>query len=96
MAEALRPERVVKLKCGHEFHEFCIRGWTIVGKQTVCPNCGDKVDINSVLGSSPWEKNPNKIWGQLLDALRYMIVWNPVIMLGVRFSVYEVETHGGF
>lgn len=96
MAEALRPERVVKLKCGHEFHEFCIRGWTIVGKQTVCPNCGDKVDINSVLGSSPWEKNPNKIWGQLLDALRYMIVWNPVIMLAVRFSVYEVESHGGF
>ena len=69
MAEALRPERIVKLKCGHEFHEFCIRGWTIVGKQTVCPNCGEKVDISSVLGSSPWEKNPNMIWGQLLDAL---------------------------
>ena len=38
--EAMRPERIVKLKCGHEFHEFCVRGWSIVGKQTVCPNCG--------------------------------------------------------
>ncbi len=94
--EALRPERVVKLKCGHEFHEFCIRGWTIVGKQTVCPNCGEQVDVRSVLGSSPWEKNPNLIWGQLLDAVRYLVVWNPIIMLFVRFSVYEVETHGGF
>lgn len=95
-SDAMRPERIVKLKCGHEFHEFCIRGWSIVGKQTVCPNCGEKVDVRSLLGVSPWEKNPNLIWGQLLDALRYLIVWNPIIMLFVRFSVYEVESHGGF
>jgi len=94
--EAMRPERVVKLKCGHEFHEFCVRGWSIVGKQTVCPNCGEKVDVRSVLGGNAWEKNPNLIWGQLLDALRYLIVWNPIIMMFVRFSVYEVESHGGF
>ena len=94
--KALRPERIVKLKCGHEFHEFCVRGWSIVGKNTVCPNCGEKVDVRSVLGGAAWEKNPNLIWGQLLDALRYLIVWNPIIMLFVRFSIYEVDSHGGF
>ena len=61
-----------------------------------CPNCGEKVDVRSVLGGAAWEKNPNLIWGQLLDALRYLIVWNPIIMLFVRFSVYEVDSHGGF
>ena len=27
------------------FHEFCIRGWCIVGKKQTCPYCKEKVDI---------------------------------------------------
>lgn len=88
LAAAMRPERIVRLKCGHEFHEFCVRGWAIVGKQSVCPNCGERVDIRSVLGSTPWE-NQNLIWAQLLDALRYLIVWNPIIIIFVQLSAYE-------
>jgi hypothetical protein len=30
-------EPLFKLKCGHSFHERCLRGWTIVGKQHICP-----------------------------------------------------------
>ena len=27
------------------FHEFCIRGWCIVGKKQTCPYCQEKVDL---------------------------------------------------
>ena len=27
------------------FHEFCIRGWCIVGKKQICPYCKEKVDL---------------------------------------------------
>ena len=30
------------LECGHNFHEFCIRGWMIIGKKDVCPVCKEK------------------------------------------------------
>lgn len=39
------PEKNYKLSCGHLFHEFCIRGWCIVGKKQTCPYCKEKVDL---------------------------------------------------
>jgi len=84
-----RKERVVTLKCGHEFHEFCLRGWVIVGKHSVCPNCGEKVNIRSVLGMTPWEAQ-SLVWAQLLDALRYLIVWNPIIFMVTQGTLYEI------
>ena len=38
-------ENTFRLSCGHEFHEFCIRGWCIVGKRQTCPYCHEKVDL---------------------------------------------------
>lgn len=26
---------IIKLQCGHSFHEVCMRGWVVVGKQEV-------------------------------------------------------------
>lgn len=31
--------------CNFRFHEFCIRGWCIVGKKQTCPYCKEKVDL---------------------------------------------------
>ena len=31
------PEPLFTLACGHTFHEACLRGWSIVGKQNSCP-----------------------------------------------------------
>ena len=31
------PIPLVTLPCGHVFHERCLRGWAIVGKQDTCP-----------------------------------------------------------
>lgn len=30
------------------FHEFCIRGWCIVGKKQTCPYCREKVDLKKM------------------------------------------------
>lgn len=29
-------EKIYTLNCGHQYHEFCIRGWTIIGKKDSC------------------------------------------------------------
>jgi hypothetical protein len=34
-----------KIECGHYFHEFCIRGWVIIGKKNICPLCKEKGKI---------------------------------------------------
>ncbi|KAF3841242.1 hypothetical protein F7725_007104 [Dissostichus mawsoni] len=60
------------------FHEFCIRGWCIVGKKQMCPYCKEKVDLKRMF-SNPWER-PHVMYGQLLDWLRYLVAWQPVII----------------
>jgi len=41
-------ENTYKLSCNHVFHEFCIRGWCIVGKKQTCPYCKEKVDLQKM------------------------------------------------
>jgi len=43
-------------RCSHTFHESCIRGWAIVGKQNTCPYCAAPVDLKTILGPSVWQK----------------------------------------
>lgn len=83
-------EKRVKLPCGHEFHEFCIRGWSIVGKKQTCPYCSEKVDLKQLF-PQPWSMTRQDVlFSQLLDALRYLVVWQPVIILLAKFFNYEL------
>ncbi|XP_029651168.1 RING finger protein 121-like [Octopus sinensis] len=75
-------EKICKLTCGHSFHEFCIRGWCIVGKKQTCPYCKEKVDLKRMF-PSPWER-PHVLYGNLLDWIRYLVVWQPVIIVLVQ------------
>ncbi|GIY96163.1 RING finger protein 121 [Caerostris extrusa] len=75
-------EKTYNLSCGHTFHEFCIRGWCIVGKKQTCPYCKEKVDLKRI-----WEK-PHVFYGSLLDFIRYLVAWQPVIFSGVQFINY--------
>ena len=43
---------ILKLRLFYRFHEFCIRGWCIVGKRQTCPYCKEKVDLKRMF------KNP--------------------------------------
>lgn len=92
------------------FHEFCIRGWCIVGKKQTCPYCKEKVDlkkmfcnpypffinntavaVNSLLIGIfyltifyfRWER-PHVLYGQLLDWLRWLVAWQPMILFLVQ------------
>ena len=67
------------LNCRHRYHEFCIRGWIIVGKKDTCPYCNEKVDLKSTF-TTPWEKT-SIVWANLLDMVRYLVVWNPIIIM---------------
>lgn len=41
-------ETSYRLSCSHVFHEFCIRGWCMVGKKQTCPYCHEKVDLKNL------------------------------------------------
>ena len=64
------------------FHEFCIRGWCIVGKKQTCPYCHEKVDLKRMF-PNPWEK-PHMMYAQLLDWLRWLVCWQPIILVLVQ------------
>nr|CAH7726105.1 unnamed protein product [Callosobruchus chinensis] len=75
-------ENTYKLSCNHVFHEFCIRGWCIVGKKQTCPYCKEKVDLKKIF-SNPWEK-PHMLFGQLLDWIRWLVAWQPMVLFLVQ------------
>jgi Ring finger domain len=73
-----------QLQCGHTFHSSCIKGWALVGKKGACPNCHEKVDLHALISNSQVMSKPTVLWGQILDIIRYFIVWIPLILLLVR------------
>ncbi|XP_050580591.1 RING finger protein 121 isoform X1 [Bombus affinis] len=75
-------ENTYKLSCEHVFHEFCIRGWCIVGKKQTCPYCKEKVDLKKMF-YNPWER-PHVLYGQLLDWIRWLVAWQPLILFLVQ------------
>lgn len=70
------------LSCGHTFHEYCVRGWIILGKKQTCPYCSEKVNTKA-LTAHPWEKY-NHMYAQLLEWIRYLVAWQPVILMLVH------------
>ena len=77
-----------RLTCKHAFHDYCIRGWTMVGKKDMCPTCLEKVDLKHFHEDRPWER-ANVAWGQLLDMFRYMVVWFPILMTAMHLLFWE-------
>ena len=84
-----QKERLFVLTCGHKFHEFCIYGWCLVGKRQTCPFCREKVDLGRMFSSLPFQK-PHYLYGNLLDFIRYLFAWQPLIFLAVHFLDYEL------
>ncbi|KAI8893989.1 hypothetical protein BC833DRAFT_606603 [Globomyces pollinis-pini] len=78
-------ETLHRLNCHHTYHEVCIRGWTIVGKKDVCPYCKEKVDLNTFKTNS-WDTT-QVFYLNLLDAMRYILVWNPIVFLLINHII---------
>ncbi|GLC38944.1 hypothetical protein PLESTB_000464200 [Pleodorina starrii] len=85
-------ERTVQLSCKHCFHDLCVRGWTMVGKKDTCPQCGEKVDLRALLSDRPWETH-NITWIQMMDGIRYLVVWNPIIFTILSFLLHLFGPH---
>lgn len=86
---SVQKERLFVLTCGHKFHEFCIYGWCLIGKRQVCPFCREKVDLGRMFSALPFQR-PHYLYGNLLDFIRYLFAWQPIIFLIVHLLDYEL------
>jgi RING finger protein 121/175 len=88
-------EETIQLPCKHLFHALCLRGWTMVGKKDTCPTCLEKTDLKVLYSERPWEAR-NLQYNGMLDFVRYMVVWFPIIMTGmyVLLHVMHLDTNG--
>ncbi|RWS08334.1 RING finger protein 121-like protein [Dinothrombium tinctorium] len=80
-------EKIFTLSCGHKYHEYCIYGWCLVGKKQVCPFCREKVDTRKLFASLPFQR-PHYLYGNLLDFIRYLVAWQPLIIFAVQAVNY--------
>jgi RING finger protein 121 len=67
-----------KVKCFYKD-----RGWTIIGKKDVCPYCKEIVDLGP-FKKNPWDET-KQIYLNLLDMVRYVLVWNPIIFVFIHY-----------
>eukprot|EP00798_Chlamydomonas_sp_ICE-L_P023183 gene23183-30395_t len=67
-------------------------GWTMVGKKDICPHCHEKVDMRELYSDRPWETR-NLTWIQMLDGVRYLVVWNPVIFMALSLLFHLFAPH---
>eukprot|EP00004_Rigifila_ramosa_P015014 TRINITY_DN3461_c0_g1_i1.p1 TRINITY_DN3461_c0_g1~~TRINITY_DN3461_c0_g1_i1.p1 ORF type:complete len:318 (+),score=44.11 TRINITY_DN3461_c0_g1_i1:28-981(+) len=92
-AGAAGQEATRQLNCGHNFHDFCVRGWVIVGKKDSCPSCSEKVDLRQTF-NGPW-MTQSLVWAYICDAVRYTLVWNPVLLTAASVILRYVEVTFG-
>jgi Zinc finger, C3HC4 type (RING finger) len=79
-------EETIQLPCKHLYHSLCLRGWTMVGKKDTCPTCLEKTDLRALYAGRPWEAR-NLQYNGMLDFVRYMVVWFPIIMCADHAAV---------
>ncbi|KAH8556263.1 RING finger protein 121-like protein [Umbelopsis sp. PMI_123] len=79
-------EPIHELECKHAFHEKCIRGWCLIGKKDICPYCKEKVDMKQ-FKKNPWDTQ-QQLYISLLDGVRYLVVWQPIIFGAVQVAYY--------
>lgn len=68
--ESNAVETSFRLPCKHVFHEYCIRGWCIIGKKQTCPYCKEKVDLKRLF------KNPYPFQKYLYKSKIYKFLVN--------------------
>jgi len=71
-------KRSKKLICGHTFCTGCIKKWFMDTEEPKCPMCRGPVVFKGFFASG-WRKekeynNPDKFFGEVVDALLYMYI----------------------
>lgn len=83
-------EKSIQLSCKHIFHKDCLRGWLIVGKKDTFPTCSERVDLRQLYADKPWETR-NIQWIQMLDFVRYLVVWQPALLVAIHFVLHALH-----
>ncbi|MES1902095.1 MAG: hypothetical protein MHPSP_000513 [Paramarteilia canceri] len=78
-------EKTIELSCGHTFHDFCIRGWCMIGKKNMCAYCHEKVDLSTTF-DRPWDQ-VDLMYGTFLDTFRYFTGWLPAMIIFWRANI---------
>ena len=60
----------------------------MIGKRDTCASCNEKVLLKEKL-RQPWETT-SVAWAVLLDAIRYLIVFNPIVIVLAQLVLYLV------
>ncbi len=68
----------------------------MIGKKDMCPHCAEKINARGQLRrvlTNAWDTQ-SLAWAQLLDGVRYLVVWNPLILVVTSALTYLLpHTH---
>ncbi|EPR78069.1 hypothetical protein SLOPH_2681 [Spraguea lophii 42_110] len=82
------PNTSTTLTCNHIFHNSCIRGWLMVGKNHICPVCNEKVIIKNL--KVMWWEKIELFFGIFINFLRSIIAFSGVLiiwfMIGIKHN----------
>jgi RING finger protein 121 len=76
--------KAVTLKCGHSFHEDCIKGWCLIGQNNSCYYCKDGVD-NKTFDQEYWIKTEVMI-APMMRTMKSAISFSVVLILFLVFK----------
>lgn len=57
----------------------------------MCPYCKEKVDLKQ-LSNTPW-KSQDAAFTVLLDGLRYLVAWQPLIVISSTLLIKALDLH---
>lgn len=57
----------------------------------MCPYCKEKVDLRSI-SNTPW-KSQDAMFTLLLDGLRYVVAWQPLIAISSSIIIHALDLH---
>ncbi|WUR03640.1 RING finger protein 121 [Vairimorpha necatrix] len=80
-------EPIHTLICNHNFHETCIKGWTMIAKKKSCPYCKKGVDLDT-FSKDIWYQS--EIWFYpLIEALRSGIVFVFILIVIIFYRLIK-------
>lgn len=77
-------EKKITLKCGHSYHEDCIKGWCLIGQNNSCFYCKDGVD-NKNFNQEYWIKSEVMI-SSMMSTMKSAISFFAIIFVIFLFK----------
>lgn len=83
-----KPEdKILTLKCGHSYHEDCLKGWLIIGQNNCCYYCKEGVD-NTIFPSQDYWLKTELFIKPMMNTMRSFISFS---VIGVGFYMFRTS-----